>query len=161
MESEIFSDPLLTLTGLLMESSSGAMGQIEAGYPDDSKLTTQLFEPLLRLSRTPGGRLRMTDLAAQCRYNASALTRIADRLGELGFAERIDCPSDRRVIHLSITEAGCKSVLDALPGHVNVLETSVFCNLDAAEREALASLLRKVRDAVHPDAALNGAQANG
>lgn len=153
METDIFDDPLLTLMGLLVESCNGAMEHAESGYPFDSRLTTQLFEPLLRLARTPGGRLRMTDLAAQCRYNASALTRIADRLAELGLAERIDCPSDRRVIHLSITDAGRRTVLDALPAHIHVLESAVFGALSSDERETLGSLLRKVRDSVHPDAA--------
>ncbi len=151
---ELLDHPVLTLMGLILESASGAESQLEPTLaPAGSSLTPQLFEPLFRLARTEGGALRMTDLAAQCRYSPSAVTRVSDRLEELGLAERRACPTDRRVVHLSITEAGRAAVAATLPEHVRVIDEEVFGGLDRHERAELERLLRKVRDAVHPCAA--------
>ncbi|MFN8053201.1 MAG: MarR family transcriptional regulator [Acidimicrobiales bacterium] len=142
--------PSLTVVGLLFESAHGAADLLEATFPPGSQLSGQLFEPLLRLSRTDGGRLRMTDLAAQCRYSPSAVTRVSDRLEQLGLAARQSCPSDRRVVYLSITDAGRTAIAECMPEHVRVVDTEILGALDEAERTQLESLLRRVRDAVHP-----------
>ena len=144
------TDPLLTIMGFVFESAAGAQALLETTIDPASKLTGQLLEPLLRLARSEGGRLRMTDLAAQCRYSASAVTRVSDRLEQLGFAERQACPSDRRVIHLAITAAGREAVNESMPAHVRMIDEEILGSLDAAERVELERLLRKVRDAVHP-----------
>lgn len=146
-------DPVLTTMGLLFEAAAGAHTLLGTTLVSDSGLTDQLFEPLLRLARSNGGRLRMTDLAAQCRYSASAVTRVSDRLEALGFATRESCPSDRRVVHLAITETGRRAVAEAMPPHVRMIDARIFANVDAGERRELDRLLRKVRDAVHPCAA--------
>jgi DNA-binding MarR family transcriptional regulator len=143
-------DPLLTVMGLIFESSAGAQALLEGTLDPHGDLTGQLLEPLLRLSRTDGGRLRMTDLAAQCRYSASAVTRVSDRLETLGLAERQSCPSDRRVIYLAITDAGRAAVAAAMPAHVRMIDEAILGTLDADERVELERLMRKVRDAVHP-----------
>lgn len=146
-------DPVLTTMGLLFESAAGAHTMLGTTLGAESGLTDQLFEPLLRLARSEGGRLRMTDLAAQCRYSPSAVTRVSDRLEALGFAGRESCPSDRRVIHLAITDSGRRAVAEAMPPHVRMIDERIFAALDAEERIELDRLLRKVRDAVHPCAA--------
>ena len=151
---DLLDHPVLTLMGLVLESAAGAESKLEPTLaPAGSALTPQLFEPLFRLARTEGGALRMTDLAAQCRYSPSAVTRVSDRLEELGLAERRACPTDRRVVHLSITPAGRAAVGSTLPEHVRVIDDEVFGTLSGDERAELDRLLRKVRDAVHPCAA--------
>ena len=149
----LLTDPLLTLMGLVFESATGAQELLESTIDPSSNLTGQLLEPLLRLSRSEGGRLRMTDLAAQCRYSASAVTRVSDRLEAMGLAERHACPSDRRVIHLVITDAGRDAVSSSMPAHLRMIDAEILGALDASERAELERLLRKVRDAVHPCAA--------
>lgn len=143
-------DPLLTLMGLVFESAAGAQDLLEGTIGRDSGLTGQLLEPLLRLCRTEGGSLRMTDLAAQCRYSPSAVTRVSDRLEALGFATRRACPEDRRVVHLVITGAGREVVESSMPAHVRTIDEDILATLDADERVELERLMRKVRDAVHP-----------
>jgi len=152
----VLDDPVLTVMGLVFESAAGAQELLEGTLDPSTQLTGQLLEPLLRLSRSEGGRLRMSDLAAQCRYSASAVTRVSDRLEQLGFAVRQACPSDRRVVHLGITDAGRAAVLATMPAHVRVIDDEILGHLDDAERAEFERLLRKVRDAVHPCAAVGG-----
>lgn len=158
---DALNDPLLTIMGLVFESAAGAQALLETTLEPSSRLTGQLLEPLLRLARSDGGRLRMTDLAAQCRYSASAVTRVSDRLEHLGFAERQACPSDRRVIHLAITDAGRDAVNASMPAHVRMIDDEILGALDATERNELERLLRKVRDAVHPCAEAGSADDTG
>lgn len=146
-------DPLLTVMGLIFESAAGSQAMLERTIDPSAGLTGQLLEPLLRLARTDGGRLRMTDLAAQCRYSPSAVTRIADRLETLDLAGRESCPTDRRVVYLAITDAGRAAVEASMPAHVRMIDEEILAGLDDAERGELERLMRKVRDAVHPCAA--------
>lgn len=143
-------DPALTVMGLLFESAAGAQDLLEGTLDRSSGLTGQLFEPLLRLTRTEGGSLRMTDLAAQCRYSPSAVTRVSDRLEALGFAARRSCPEDRRVVHLTVTDQGRAAVEASMPAHVRMIDDEILGTLDTVERAELERLMRKVRDAVHP-----------
>ncbi len=145
--------PLLTLVGLMFESSAGAAEMLEGTLDPASGLTGQLLEPLLRLARSENGRLRMTDLAAQCRYSPSAITRVSDRLEALGYAERQACPSDRRVVYLGITPAGRAAVGANMPEHIRMIDEQILGALRPSERDALEKLLRRIRDAVHPCAA--------
>lgn len=148
--AEMLDHPLLTVMGLLFESAAGSAEVLEPTTHVADGMTGQLFEPLLRLARSEGGSLRMTDLAAQCRYSPSAVTRVSDRLEQLGYAARRACPGDRRVVHLTITEAGRAVVAAAMPEHVRMIDAGILAGLDADERAQLETLLRKVRDAVHP-----------
>lgn len=160
---DLLEHPLLTLVGLLIESSQGAEDLLETTLPAESGLTGQLFGPLLRLARSEGGSLRMTDLAAQSRYTPSAVTRVSDRLERMGFVERRACPGDRRVTHLVITDAGRTAVESSMPAHIAMIDDEILAALDPAERDQLEVLLRKVRDAVHPGAAAvtpNDAETN-
>ncbi|MGH7692425.1 MAG: MarR family transcriptional regulator [Candidatus Dormibacteria bacterium] len=48
----------------------------------------------------------MTELAAMLRLSPTAATPVADRLVELGVAERVRDPTDRRVVYVSTTNRG-------------------------------------------------------
>lgn len=150
---ELLDHPLLTVIGLLLESAAGSAEVLEPTTHTAEGMTGQLFEPLLRLARTDGGSLRMTDLAAQCRYSPSAVTRVSDRLEHLGYATRRASPADRRVVHLEITDAGRDVVAAAMPAHIRTIDAGILGALDDSERRQLEALLRKIRDAVHPCAA--------
>ena len=61
---------------------------------------------LIRLARTPGNRLRMSDLAAQTSLTPSGLTRSVDRLEDTGLVARRVCPEDRRGSFAALTLNG-------------------------------------------------------
>src|SRR5207237_4046453 len=74
------------------------------------------FEVLIRLARSPGGQLRMTDLSAQTTLTTSGVTRVIDRLERDGLVCRQACPSDRRSSYAVITADGRKRLDAVLPG---------------------------------------------
>jgi DNA-binding MarR family transcriptional regulator len=150
---DAFDDERLTMVGLLFEATSGLGLSLERQLERDAGLSMQWFEVLLRLARTPGERLRMSDLAAQTTLTPSGLTRAVDRLEQAGFVTRELCPSDRRGSFAVLTAAGRQRIGDAVPGHLARVESLFGSALAADERRAFVELIRKLRDAVNPDAA--------
>jgi DNA-binding MarR family transcriptional regulator len=145
-------DDRSTALGLFLEAHDSLQRRLgpqlaEHGLPPGE------FEALLRLARTPGGRLRMSDLASQLRLSTSGATRLVDRLERRRLAERVACPTDRRGAFAAITAAGRRDVEAALRGHLELVDRWFTSLLEPDELSALTSALRKVRDAVHPDAA--------
>ncbi|OLB66160.1 MAG: hypothetical protein AUI10_03555 [Actinobacteria bacterium 13_2_20CM_2_72_6] len=114
MHKELTDDERLTAIGLFAEAFGGLSARFAAQIAEH-QLAPVEFEVLLRLSRSPGGQLRMTDLSTQTGITTSGVTRVVDRLERDG------------------------------------LFTG---QLEPAERDALLGALRKVRDAVRPNAAV-------
>jgi MarR family transcriptional regulator, 2-MHQ and catechol-resistance regulon repressor len=143
---------LLTTVGLLIEAQAGLVASSEQRLHEHGHVTGQSFEILLRLLRTPGHRLRMSDLAAQTTLTASGLTRAVDRLEREDLVAREACAVDRRVSYAVLTEAGAAKIRAALRVHVAHLR-EIFERFDPDELLELEGLLRRLRDILNPTAA--------
>lgn len=150
----LLDHPNLTTMGLFFEAHAAIIEAASRRLEADHGLSGQRFEVLLRLARSPGHRLRMSDLAAQTTLSASGLTRVVDRLEATGLVERASCPSDRRGSFATLTAAGQARLMAALPDHLAQLTEVLDDAFSPEEIEAFSALLRRLRDAVHPDAAL-------
>jgi MarR family transcriptional regulator, 2-MHQ and catechol-resistance regulon repressor len=146
-------DDRLTLVGLLIESTTGLRAHLDRRLERDTDLPLQWFELLLRLARSPGRHLRMSDLAAQTSLTPSGLTRAIDRLEAAGLVKRAPCPSDKRGSYAALTPDGLARVTAAVGPHLDHVEEHLTSVLTAEEQAQLADLLRKVRDHVNPAAA--------
>lgn len=149
-------DERLTLAGLFFEAHAGVTAELTRRLEAECGLTVSSFEVLLRLARSEGYRLRMSDLAAQVTLSSSGLTRAVDRLEEHGLVRRESCPSDRRGSYATLTDAGRKRVEDAAAVHIAHVDEVFTGLLDARQRTALEEALRVVRDNLNPGA-LEGA----
>lgn len=145
-------DPV-TLAGLVFETASGLRREVGPSLERDYELPAQSFEVLLRLARSPGQRLRMTDLSAQTSLTPSGLTRSIDRLCEAGLTAREACQSDRRGAFAVLTPLGRTTMAAALDRHTDQLRQLFDGLFDAAEWEQLVELLERLRDRVCPEAA--------
>lgn len=145
-------DERLTLAGLLFEAHDGLTAHLSRHLDADFGITHQSFEVLLRLARSPGQRLRMSDLAAQVTMSASGLSRAVDRLEAAGLVERVACPTDRRSIHAALTAAGRSRLDEVLPAHLDQIDRDLTGYLAADDRDTLERILRRVRDHVNPEA---------
>ncbi|MGA2530463.1 MAG: MarR family transcriptional regulator [Acidimicrobiales bacterium] len=145
----------ITLVGLVFETAAGLHRAVGPLLERHCELAGQDFEILIRLARTPGGRLRMSDLAAQTALTPSGLTRAIDRLLEAGLVNRQSCPEDRRGAFAALTEAGESRMREALELHRSHLAQLLDGALDPGEEVALVSALHKLRDRVNPQAAAN------
>jgi DNA-binding MarR family transcriptional regulator len=146
-----YADPRITAMGLLAETVGGLHQRFAEQFAAHD-LAPAEFEVLLRLARTPGGALRMNDLAAQTQLTTSGITRVVDRLERSGLVERRTCPTDRRGMFAHVTAAGLNRLDAVLPGHVELVDRWLISLLPPDELEHFLDLLRVVRDAVRPGA---------
>lgn len=148
--SDPFHDPRLTVMGLLAETFSGIANRGFAHLAAHG-LSPVEFDVLIRLARSPGGMLRMTDLAAQTSVTTSGVTRVVDRLVDRGLVARQACATDRRATYAVITDSGRALMAAALPTHLELIETWLTGPLaETGDLEAFTTLLRRLRDRVVP-----------
>lgn len=149
-------DPRITAVGLFVEAHAGLTARFASQF-DEHDLSPVEFEVLMRLSRSPGLQLRMTDLAAQTSLSTSGVTRVVDRMERDGLLCRRACPSDRRSSFAVLTEAGLARLNETLPGHLRIIDEWFTGQLTPTALQNLLDALRTVRDAVHPGATAGSA----
>ena len=64
-ENDTLDDSRITSIGLLFESAASLRRIFEQRMEAETRLSGQSFDVLIRLARTPGHRLRMSELAEQ------------------------------------------------------------------------------------------------
>lgn len=143
----------LTTVGLLMESAAGLRRVFQRRTESESSLSNQSFDVLIRLARTPGSELRMSELAAQTSLTPSGLTRSVDRLQEQGLVIRRVCPEDRRGAFAVLTPAGRELMDRAIPDHLAHIDEVLSALFTPEEEATLAGLLRRLRDHLREDGA--------
>lgn len=147
----VLDDPRLTAAGLLFEVANGLSSQL-APQISEAGVSMSEFEVLLRLSRSEGTRLRMSDLATQANLSSSGLTRLVDRMEARGLVVRQACPSDGRGSFAVLTPDGLDLLLAIMPGHVELIDRWYTSTLSPAQLEELTAALRAVRAIVRPGA---------
>jgi MarR family transcriptional regulator, 2-MHQ and catechol-resistance regulon repressor len=150
-DTGLFDDPRLTAMGLLAETFAGLQAKVMPTVTEAGLSLTD-FDVLLRLARSPGQRLRMTDLATQTALSTSGVTRVVDRLEHRGMVRREICPSDRRGAFAVLTGPGEQLLTGLVSGHVRDIDRWFTGLLTPGQLDALLGLLRIVRDEVRPGA---------
>ena len=143
------NDPRFTAVGLFAEAFTGLTNRFAAQF-EQHRLSAVEFEVLMRLARSPGHRLRMTDLAGQTSLSTSGVTRVVDRMDRDGLVRREACPTDRRSSFAVLTEPGRRRLDEVLPGHLELVQQWFIGQLSPEQLNNLLESLRIVRDAVHP-----------
>ena len=147
----LFDDPRLTAMGLLAETYAGLQAKIVPALAATGLSVTD-FDVLLRLARSAGRRLRMTDLAAQTALSTSGITRVVDRLESRSLVRREICPSDRRGAFAVLTDQGQELLAGVVRAHVQDIDRWFTGLLTPAQLGALLGALRVLRDQVRPGA---------
>ena len=125
--------------GRLLASRRAYSRLITAAGSDLSQQSSMLLTTLFLHGRSA----TISDLAAMTRMDLSAASRQLRNLERANLVERSPDATDRRVIHLHLTEAGTRKIESVLPGHVAAL-VEEFGVLSAAEQETLGKLCKKL-----------------
>lgn len=110
------------------------------------------FEVLLTLAESPGGRVRMKDIASSLLISRSGLTRIVDDLERQGLVVREKCPTDARGFDAVLTEAGKKAYRRARKVHLTNLRGEFLDKLSDEQLAGLADIWRTLGFDDRPDA---------
>ncbi|MFM9590335.1 MarR family winged helix-turn-helix transcriptional regulator [Streptomyces scabiei] len=143
MNEDVLNDDDVALYGLFVEAFTRLKPLVHSGLG----MPETWFEVLLRLGRTPGHRLRMTDLAEAVSFSSGGFTRLADRMAKEGLIRRDPDPHDRRAALAVLTDEGAAALDRAMATHVSHLRTHVSGLLSAEDRRHLERTLRTLRDA--------------
>ncbi|UGT71704.1 MarR family transcriptional regulator [Nocardia gipuzkoensis] len=149
--TELFDDPRLTTMGLLFEAHGGVLAKLEPVWQAHG-LSGLDLNALMRLSRSPGRRLRMSELAVQTALSTSGVTRLVDRLARGGLVERELDTADRRSAYAVLTDAGAARLAQVLPDYLAAVDRWFVGLLTPAQLAALSEALRIVRDTANPEA---------
>jgi MarR family transcriptional regulator, 2-MHQ and catechol-resistance regulon repressor len=105
------------------------------------------FEALLRIERS-GGSMTMGRLAGQIALTSGGVTRLVDRLVDVGYAERLNCATDRRVQYVGITPDGQSALDRALEVHLVDLDREFIGRMTADELTVLVAVMDRLRSPI-------------
>jgi len=112
--------------------------RVDAELERSHGLPLTSYEVLHRLVESPGGRMRMCDLAEQAQLSRSGLTRLADRLEREGLLERCSCEHDARGAYACLTEHGRARLDAARDTHLAVVREQFLSRFSEDELRSLA-----------------------
>ena len=130
----------------LQEVSSLLQHAVEQQLRVDGGLSNPQFQILARLSASPSGHLRMTDLADSLVYSRSGLTYQAAQLEKAGLITRSPAEDDERSITVALTAAGRQVLGQVMPGHIEVVQRLLMSSLTRADVATITDVLGRVRD---------------
>ena len=130
--------------GLLTEANARLQRVHGAELERDCGLSLAWLEVLVRIRRSPEGRLTMSAVADQTVYTSGGTTRLVDRIEEAGLVRRVHCPTDRRTTFVELTDDGRTRLDAAMTFHLTHLEDHVTSELTDLERRTLIEALTKL-----------------
>lgn len=139
-------DPAITSYGRLFEVGRRLERIFARTIVDRAGMPYPRFELLLRLARTPGEQLTMSELADQLGVTSGGATRLVDKVAADGLVARRACSEDRRVSHVALTETGREVIGEVLTWHRADLARELTDRLEPDEQAELDRLLDKLRD---------------
>lgn len=111
---------------------------------DQYDITPQQFN-ILRILRGAGKPISTLQIRQRMLDKMSDTSRIVDRLIKKELVNKVTCPGDRRLVDVSIAEAGL-ALLNRIDAHQDQMD-SVFKNLDEEQARTLNNLLDRIRKA--------------
>ena len=94
----------------LVRVHAALVRELDAELDARHGLPLSSYEVLRSLSRVPGGRLRMAELAEHVLLSRSGMTRLIDRLEREGMVSRSTCDKDGRGCYAGLTDRGRATV---------------------------------------------------
>ena len=103
------------------------------------------FSQYITLKKLAEGTAGASDLARAAELNPGAMTRLLDKLEARGMVAREADPTDRRALHIRLTDEGRTIWRDIDQCGMRVRNTAL-AGMSDSERDALTGLLERVRD---------------
>ena len=103
------------------------------------------FSQYITLKKLSTGTIGATDLARAAELNPGAMTRLLDKLEAKGLVAREADPSDRRAVHIHLTDAGRTIWRDIDQCGMRVRDAAL-AGMSDQERNTLTALMERVRD---------------
>lgn len=139
-------EALIDAYGIALEAVTALSRSFDRSLRDEVGIPVSWLEALLRLHRHAEP-MATGRLGKQLALTSGGATRLVDRLVGEGLVARFDCPTDRRVHHVGLTEAGSAMLSKALDVHTRDLQDLFGARTSESDRERLVGILEPLR---HP-----------
>lgn len=126
------------------------LARIDTDLVESCDMSLAEFEVLHHLAASPGGRMRMNELADRARLSPSGLTRRFDTLVRRGWVSRERCDDDRRGVNAVLTDVGTEALESARPVHDRGVVEYFFDHLAPDDVECMAQVMGSIAEANAP-----------
>lgn len=140
-------DEIVTWWGLVIEGYLATQDLVMSEISERFDLPPASFDILLRLVRSPDGRMTMSKLANEAALSSGGFTKVADRLVKAELIRREPCDTDRRITYAALTEHGHDTAEKAKHACADSLREHVIGPLGDTESANLARAMRTLRAA--------------
>lgn len=130
-----------------LRAHAALTGRLERDLAEAGGISLSEYDVLLNLAGGPPEGLRPSDLAERVLLTRSGLTRLVDRLVELGHVERRSCPTDRRGQLLVLTVRGRAALRAAAPVHLGGVARGFVAVLSPGELARFGRLAERIAQA--------------
>lgn len=127
-----------------LTSQSLTTNMLDSRLRKARQISLDVYEVLNTLEEADGRKLRMSELAETILFSRSGLTRMIDRLEEIGYVVREPSPDDRRGWYAVVTEKGIAARHAACDIVQNGLKETWVTALSEDQAEQVAQLLDQV-----------------
>lgn len=107
-------------------------------------ITAAQYEILQVIQLRNGRGGRCGELGQHVAAPGPDITRMLDRLDNVGLVSRYRDDNDRRIVHVTLTEKA-HELLNTVAPAAQQAEAAIFAGLEASERITLTTLLRRIR----------------
>jgi DNA-binding MarR family transcriptional regulator len=125
---------------LMRQILIGVAHQVESQL-SHTGLTNAQWVPLFKLYI--GKASTVAELARECQLDTGAMTRTLDRLESKSLCRRVRSSSDRRVVNITLTDAG-RTAAAEIPHLLSRVQNANLSGFSADEFETLKSFLRRI-----------------
>ncbi|ALM20346.1 transcriptional regulator [Nonlabens sp. MIC269] len=130
------------LTTTIIKKGTDFTDEVSSAIKEQG-ITLQQFNALRILRGRNGKPASLQDVSKDMIHANSNTTRVIDKLVTKKLVKRVQCPSDRRQIEITITQEGL-NLLTILDHQVDEKESEITQNLNDEEKKRLIALLMKL-----------------
>lgn len=135
-----FSERELAAWRGLLQAHAEVTQALDAQMRAEHGLAVSAYEVLMFLGDAPDRRLRMSEIADRVLLSRSGLTRLVDRLVELGYVTRCAVEDDGRGLYAELTDAGAYKLEAARLTHREGVRTFFLDRLTATDQIVLGDI---------------------
>lgn len=117
---------------------------LDAQMRADHGLSVSSYEVLLFLGQAEGNRMRMADIASRTLLTRSGLTRLVDRLVQLGYVCRSASEGDGRGLYAELTASGEATLEVAQRSHRQGVRETFLDRMSDADQAALGKVWQRL-----------------
>jgi DNA-binding MarR family transcriptional regulator len=138
--TEPFSDQELAAWRGMLQVHSQVTQALDAQMRAEHGLAVSSYEVLMFLGAEKDGRLRMSQIAERVLLSRSGLTRLVDRLVELGYVTRCAAEVDGRGLYAELTDAGAEKLEAARRTHREGVRTFFLDRVSTTDQIVLGDI---------------------